>query len=59
MQYDIVFNPDGSLNLPDLPAELIPAVEFTRVCHSDTNKSDRGLLEITENPPVLAAHDKN
>jgi putative pyruvate formate lyase activating enzyme len=27
MQYDVVFNPDGSLDLPDLPGELIPAVE--------------------------------
>ncbi len=27
MQFDIIFNPNGSMDLPDLPAELIPAVE--------------------------------
>ena len=30
MSYDIVFNADGSVSLPDLPAELFPAVRALR-----------------------------
>ena len=27
MTYDIVFSPDGTISLPDLPTELLPAVQ--------------------------------